>query len=154
MAEKDQQSATTSSNCNETSPFKSSPMKRIDFAALGRKRSSSIAPRIFNLSQEQDAVSNEHFEGSDARNTKELQQRNDDLAVQMDAQRLQLISPPPEETLSLRRNSGLVSNLRRGPLSRYWGRIEHYDSCSESVHNLYQWKPRRQRRRMQLWPGP
>lgn len=153
MAENDQQTATTSSNCKETSPFKSSPIKRIDFAALGRKKSSSIVPRFsnLNLSQEQDPVSNEHLEGSDARNTKEVQQRIDGLAVQMDAQRLQLISPPPEETLSLRRNSGLVRNLRRGPWSRCWGRVKYYYSCSALVHNLYPWKPRRQRR---LWPGP
>ena len=145
-----------SSNCNETSPFKSSPIKRIDFAALGRKRSSPMAPRIpdLNSSQEQETVLNEHFEGSNALNAKGVQQMNDSLAVQMDTQRSQLISPPPEETLSLRRNSGLVRNLRRGPLSRYWGRVKYYDSYSELVRNLYQWKPRRQRRRMQPWPGP
>ena len=80
----------------ETNQAKSPPMKHIDFAAL-RRHKSPMPPRgnVEQSTNYQD-MDNGGWPSSI------------ELVAQLDTQRMQLISPPPEEMLSLRRVSGSV----------------------------------------------
>lgn len=85
------------------SPSKRGQLKHIDFTTL-KKNKTPMAPRKSNV-----IVTDLQEDRDSQGNVKGAEQTRSEMAEHIETQRLQLISPPPEEVLQLRRVSGGVS---------------------------------------------